>query len=324
MAFSGQMTRSRLLLRMLLVGVWLMLALPVAAQTGSVQVIDPDDLIGGRRGDVEQAAQQLAGEGADVIVVAVGQSGAAGSNPERVLFDVLDQNNISTASSGHLPNQIIFYVNTVQQYTGLYYGSRWRDRLDPVYQQIIDQQITPQASAGNVAVGMIDGITAVRNTINPPTPRWMYVLAGLVALALIGLVATPLVTRRLSASAALSAAREQAAQARREAGTAIADLAPRMDAARAKAQYDALSYAPDDAQRVQALQRKADQAFNEAQIAFNTAEEQSRLNQNMAIREYERLAVQYVEARNHAKHAKALLEEVEQLRATFDAHRTSA
>jgi hypothetical protein len=308
--------------------VWLLLASTVAAQAGGAQIIDPDGLLGGQQNAVQEAAQQLAAEGAQVVVVAQRASADdTARNAEQDLGALLQQNNLASSPRQLNPNQIVYYVrlpdtNPDQGFTGVFYGATWRDELDPSFRTINDT-ITQQASSGNVAGGLAAGINATRTTINPPTSPFVYVLGGVLALTAITLVAAPILRRRRETATALSTARAQAGQMRREAGAAIADLGQRMENARAKAQYDGFSYAPADAQRVQALQRDAEQLFADAQAAFDAAEEQERLAQNPQAGDYERIAGQYGQGRELTQQAAGALSKAEQLRATLDAQRTT-
>jgi exonuclease VII small subunit len=324
MAHMAQHIRPRSWLWSVLAAVWLLLALPVAAQTGSVSILDPDNLLGTQRGAVEQAAQQLANEGAQVIVVTDAQNGVINApNDQAYVTSLLQQNGVALTNGRISPTQIVYYINPTQGFSGLYYGASWRRVLDPVYQSITREQITPRARTGDLAGAFVAGINAARTTINPPTPPLFYILGGVLALTVVGLVAAPVLRRRRETATALSTAREQATQARRAAGAAIADLGQRMETAQAKAQYDQLSYPPADAQRVQALQQEADQAFGKAQAAFDAADEQEQINTNMTSAEYERVASQYAQARQLAKQAEAALNKAEQLRATLDAQGTT-
>lgn len=308
---------------------WLLLVSPVAAQAGGVQIVDPDGLLGGQQSAVQQAAEQLAAEGAQVIVVAQRASADdTARNAEQDLGALLQQNNLASSPRQLNPNQIVYYVrlpdtNPDQGFSGIFHGSRWRPALDPVYQQIDREQIRSRASAGDLAGGLIGGINATRTTINPPTSPFVYVLGGVLALTAVTLVVAPILRRRRETATTLSTARDQAVQTRREAGAAIADLGQRMENARDKAQYDAFSYAPADAKRVQALQQKAEQTFADAQAAFDAAEEQERLDQDVDAVEYGQITTQYTKARDLTQRAAAALTEAEQLRATLDAPRTT-
>lgn len=300
----------------------LLLVSVAVAQTGSVRIIDPAGLLGAQQNAAQQAAQQLANEGAQVIVAVDNQNNAINTqnkDQERsYISNLLQRNNVGLTNDQIQPNQIVYYVNPVQGYTGVYYGTTWRGKLDPTFRGI-NTTITQRASTGDLAGGLVAGINATRTAINPPTPTFVYVLGGVLALTVVGLVAAPIVRRRREAATTLGTARDQAAHARREAGAAIADLGQRMENARAKAQYDAFSYAPADAQRVQALQRDAEQTFADAQAAFDAAEEQERLTPHPSANDYQRITEQYTQGRALTQQAAAALAEAEQLRATLDA-----
>ncbi len=312
----------------LVAALWMVLVSVAAAQAGGVQVIDPDNLLGGQSTQVQQAAEQLAAEGAQVIVVA--QRASADDTPQNAAQDLgalLQQNNIAASPQQLNPNQIVYYVRVPdgdpdQGYTGVFYGSTWRTQLDPTFRSV-NTAITQQASAGNIAGGFVNGINATRTTINPPTPPLFYLLGGVLALTVIGFIAAPIVRRRRDAATALDTARARAAQARRDAGGLIADLGQRMQNAQAKAQYDALSYAAADVQRVQALQQSAEQTFVDAQAAFDEAEEQERLLQRASVADYERITGQYGRSQDLTKRAEAALAKVEQLRAMLDGQRAN-
>ncbi len=303
---------------------WLLLASVAVAQSGSVQIIDPDGLLGGQQSAVQEAAEQLAAEGAQVIVVVAGPAaGTTATAADQYLNTILSQNNLAPSQTQLRPDQIVFYVAPSAERTGFRFGQRWIETLQPVTDSVQSQQMNPRFASGDLVGGLVAGINATRTTINPPTSPFVYVLGGVLALTAISLVVAPVLRRRRETAAALSTARDQAAQMRREAGAAIADLGQRMENARAKAQYDAFSYAPADTQRVQALQRDAEQLFADAQAAFDAAEEQERLVQNPQTRDYEQIAGQYAQGRELTKQAAAALSKAEQLRATLDEQRTT-
>lgn len=307
----------------IIVGLWLLLALPALAQTGNVRIEDPDNLLGSGRAQVQQAAEQLAAEGAEVIVVAAGA--AAGRDPqaaERYLNAYLAEEGIAQASSSVNPNQIVFYVARDARITGLFYGTRWRETLDPIQQRVRDQTMTPQFAAGNITAGFVDGINAVRTTINPPTSPVVYVIGGVLAVTAVGAVALPLLRKRRVAADTLAAARERFEQARRAAGSAIADLGQLVEQAQEKAKYDQISYSAADVQRVQSLQSQGLSVFQEAQAAFDDADEQQNMKPPTSAQEYETLAARYNQAQELAQQATRTIREVEALRAALDARGT--
>lgn len=307
----------------MLVGLWLVLALPALAQSGSVRIEDPDNLLGAGAGEVQQAAQQLADQGAQVIVVAAGQS--AGANQQAAL-DYLDtflsQENIAPSKEQLGPTQIVFYVPTFARLTALYYGTSWKAKLDPVEDRIRNEQMTPQFAAGNIAGGLVAGINGVRTTLNPPTPTGVYVIGGALATAAVGAAAVPVLRKRRATADALGQARERWEQARRRAGTAIADLGQLVEQAQEKAQYDRISYSQSDASRLTEMQGKGIAIFQEAQSVFDAAEEQQNAKATLAANDYTAIATQYDRAQELAQQATQQIREVEAQRASLDARGT--
>jgi hypothetical protein len=301
------------------IGFWFLLTMSALAQTGSIQVIDPDGVLGPQSDAVRQAAERLANEGAQVIILAAGTSaGMDGSSAEQYLDQVLLQNNLAPSSAQLNPNQIVFFVAQDAQYSALFYGGRWRQVLDPVYQRIIDQQMNPRFAEGNIAGGLVAGIDAARTQINPPTPTFVYVLGAVLVGTVAALLVVPRLRQRRETAAALARARERMAQARRAAGAAIVDLNQRMETARAKAQYDQLSYSSADVQHLQALQQEAEQAFNEAQFAFKAAEDRSRAQSNLNAGDYAAISQLYERVQEQTRRANTVLEKVERMRAQLD------
>lgn len=303
-----------------ILGLWLLLALPALAQTGSVRVEDPDNLLGGQADQVRDAAQRLADEGAQVIVVAAGESaGSTQASADQFLNNFLAQNNIAPASNQINPNQVVFYVARDARRTSVFYGSRWTSTLDPVYQSIQDQQMNPRFADGDLPGGLVAGIDAVRTTINPPTSPVIYVLGGAVLLGVIALIAVPMLQKRRAAATTLETARERMRTARQQAGAAIADVANVAEQAQAKAQYDRISYSENNIERLQSLQAKGTQLFQEAQDIFSTADDQIELKDNPAANDYETVAAQYDRAKDLAQQANSTIREAEALRAQLDA-----
>jgi hypothetical protein len=309
----------RRLLLFVVTGVLLLLVQPTLAQSAGVQIIDPEGILDAQAEAVQQAAQRLANEGAQVIVIVAGSSaGTNTASAEQYLDTVLRRNNLAPGRNQLNPNQIVFYVAPNAKYNAIYYGLRWRRTLDPVFRTVLDEHMSPRFVTGDIAGGLVAGIDAVRTQINPPTSPLVYILGAVLLVTLASLVVVPRLRKRREATATLANVRERMTQARRAAGTAIADLGQRMDAARAKAQYDRLSYAPADVERLQSLQADAEQAFNEAQTAFKTAEEQGRAKAMLKAGDYEVVIAEYERAQEQARYANAILDEAERVRATLD------
>jgi hypothetical protein len=307
----------------MIIGLWLMLALPALAQNAGVLVEDPDNLLGAQADNVRQAAQRLADEGAHVTVVAAGPSaGTTSDSADQFLNTLLARNNLAPSSSRLNPNQIVFYVARDARRTSMLYGQRWKSTLDPVYMSIWNQQMNPRFASGDFAGGLAAGIDAARETINPPTPTGVYVIGGALALTAAGAVAVPVLKKRRANTTALETARERMREARRTAGTAIADLDRLVEQAQAKAAYDKISYSHGNVERLQSLQAKGMQMFREAQDLFAAADDQHELKANLTIKDYDAAAAQYQRAQTLAQQASAAIGEAEGLRAQLDAQGT--
>lgn len=312
------MSWKRLHVFLVIVGLWL-LALPVLAQSGSVRIENPDNLnLDTAR--IRAAAERLTAEGAEVVVIAAGPSaGINGQFAQNYLNQYLDQQGIARASNDLNPNQIIFFVATEARTTGLLYGARWKQTLDPVQTRIRNEQMSPRFASGDLTAGFVEGMNAVRTTINPPTPTAVYVIGGVLVLAALGAVLIPLLRKRRATSDLLAAARERMEQARRAAGSAIADLGQLAETVDAKDDYDRLSYSQSDATQLQRIQGGGLQLFQDAQSAFDAAEEQTVINPPKRPQDYDVIAAQYSRAQELAQQALRPLREAESLRAALDA-----
>lgn len=307
---------------LIIVGLWLLLTTPILAQGGSVRVEDPDGVLGSGAASVRDAAQRLANEGAEVIVLAAGRdAGTTRESSDNYLNRFLSENNLAPNFTQLRPNQIVFYVAPQAQQTALRFGQNWIERLRPVERDIQQQQMNPRFAAGDVPGGLVAGIDAARTTINPSNLPY-YIIGGALAVIAIGALTFPVIRQRRVAAETLAGARERLEQARRAAGGAIADLGQLVRTAQEKAQFDQYSYSRQDAERVQALQRNGIQLFQQAQAAFDAAEEQQNAKATLALNDYTAITTRYNEAQQLAEQATAAIREVEQLRAELDARGT--
>ncbi len=295
---------------------WLWAA-PAWAQAGRVLVDDPDRLFGDGSA-VRSAAQRLAGEGADVVVVGVRNAGVDGAAAQRYIDNRVQQLGIAQSTHELHGNQIVFYVAPKPGYDGVYFVSRYKDKLQPVYRQIITQQMRPRFTQEDYSGGMTAGIDAIRTTLNPPTSPVVWVGAAVAGLAIIVVVARPMLLRRRIAADQLSSARGRMDEARRAAGVALADLGQRVSTARDKAQYDKISYSAGDAARITDLQTRGEALFADAQSAFDAAEQARTEANRPSAADYDSIAQKYANAQQLAQEAMQPIEEAERIRATLD------
>lgn len=301
---------------------WLVLAAPVAAQAGKVSILDPDGLLGSGAASVNQAAEQLAASGAEVIVVAGGPSAGTDEQGARQFLNrVLVDNGIAPSVDQLQPNQILFYVARDARITGILFGTRWRATLDPVWNRIKDEQMNPAFAGGDIPGGFVAGIQATETTINPPPPNRtpLYVLGGALVVAAIGFATFPLIRSRRTAAAALAEANRRLEQTRREAGAALADLGQLVQSAEDKSQFDRVSYSAADIERLHELQSRGVGAFRDAQTTFDEAEEQRATNAPTTIAAIDALVARYRSVQEQVKASIGPVREAEQLRAELDA-----
>ena len=320
-SYKGGAT-ARLVARHSKFGLWLVAvslclftALPAFAQSGRVLIDDPDGLFRDRAA-VQAAADRLAGEGVDVVVVGVRN---AGPNAQNYIDNRLQELPVAQNTRALQGNQIVFYVAPQPGFDGLYFVSRYKDKLQPAYQQITRQQMRPRFTQEDYSGGMVAGIDAVRTTLNPPTSPVVWIGAGAVALFVIASVARPVLRQRKAAADALTSARSRMDEARRAAGVALADLGRHVTAAQEKAPYDKLSYSAADAARIGDLQTRGESLFTEAQSAFDSAEQVRSEASRPSAADYEALAQKYLDIQRLAGEAIRPIEEAEQMRATLDA-----
>ena len=288
---------------------------PAFAQAGNILIDDPDRLFGDGAA-VRAAAQRLANEGADVIVVGVGDAGA---DAQRYIDNRLNELDVAPSTKALRGRQIVFYVAPRPGFDGLYFVSAYRDELQPVFRQIVTEQMRPRFTREDYSGGMVAGIDAVRTTLNPPPSPVPWIVGGTVATGAAGFAAAGAIRRRKAAAETLATARKRMEEARRAAGVAIADLGQRMTLAREKAQYDKLSYAPADVERITERQRRGEEQFAQAHTAFDSAEEAQQALTNPTVADYESLAAKYLDAQRLAEEAAQSIGEAEQMRAALDA-----
>lgn len=312
---------------MLLLGLGLVFATPVAAQSGTVSILDPDNLLGSGASSVDEAAQRLAASGADVIVIAGGASaGSDDSGARQFANQLMVDNGLAPSIDQLQPNQILFYVATNAQITGILFGSRWKATLDPVWQQVRVEQMDPRFSRGDIAGGFVGGIDAIQTTISPPPPNRtpLYLLGGVLLIAAIGFATFPLIRRRREAATAVADANRRLEQARREAGAALADLGQLVQSAEDKAQFDRVSYATADIERLDELQSRGVGLFRDAQTTFKEAEEQRATAAPTAAADIDKLTQRYRGVQQQVKAAIGPVREAEQLRVELDARGVAA
>lgn len=302
---------------LLVFGAGLIQVTPAYAQSGSVTVDDPDNLLSDRA-EVEAAAQRLADEGADVVVLLVDDAGVTPQEAQSYLDQRLDQLDLAPNSKSLRGDQIVFYVAPNPGFNGIYYVSRYQPLLGSVYERIVAEQMQPLFTQGNFSGGMAAGIDAVRTTINPPASPIPWVIGGVVAVGIAGAAAVPALRRRQAMGEALADARKRMEQARAAAGVALADLGRRFDDAREKAKFDKVSYSPNDVTRLAQLQQEAETQFAQAQALFDAAEEDQIAEGTPNAQHYDAITSKFTQVQHQAATITQSIAQVEMLRSDLD------
>ncbi|CAA9376230.1 MAG: hypothetical protein AVDCRST_MAG93-8843, partial [uncultured Chloroflexia bacterium] len=290
--------------------------LPLLAQNRAPIIDDPDRLFGDGSA-VRSAALRLAGEGADVVVIAVRNAGRDTTAAQEYLNRRLNELGIATQYRSLRGKQIVFFLATQPGYHSIHYVSSYRPQLDPVYRGIATNDMQPLFTRDEWSEGMVAGIDAVKNTLNPPTPRAVPITLGVVGVLAVCAVIAMFVLRRRAVSNARSAARQRVDQARRAAGVAIADLGRRVHAAQEQARFDEVSYGQENAVRIATIQARGERLFAQAQAAFDAAEERTS-GDELSPENHASVIAEYGEATRLVQEATGPIEEAEQRRLSLD------
>ncbi|MFN8479393.1 MAG: TPM domain-containing protein [Kouleothrix sp.] len=302
----------------------LLLALPAIALAQGRIVID--DTTGGiNQNSVRSAAQSLAGKGATVVVLVTDQTG---SDPQAYASQKLQSNGIQASPLD--PSAIIYLVALDQRNVFIYYGADWNATLGPTYQNIANNDMIPQMARGNITDGLVAGINSTVQAIDNPPGAPISLVPIAIAIVVIALlvIGVPLLLRSLSkrraATQALAQARQAADEARKRAGAAIADFGQLLNTARAKAQYDTLSYTPADVAQIGEWQNNAEQLFGKAQEQFDGASEALSATSTPSPEQYAQATQRYTAIEQQVAAARASLEQAEQRRTELDQLNASA
>lgn len=290
--------------------------LGIASAAGRVTIDDPQNVLGGRKGDVQAAAQRLADAGADVVVMVIPNDNAP--NAETYINQRLGQIGVGGSVTNLPGNTVLLYRSPQAGHTALYYVPGFKAKLDPAKNAIFANNMRPLLSNGDTAGGLIAGIDAVRSTLYPPTSPFVYGAVGVAVLGALALVLGPRIRRGRVEAANLAGAQGRAEAARKATGAAIADLGQLVRTARDKAQYDRISYSPTDTQRITELQLQGEQTFAQAQAIFDQAEQDQQLAKTPTVDGYNQVAAAYEQARALVEQAATPLNEAERLRAALD------
>ncbi|MBX0326300.1 hypothetical protein K2Z83_01150 [Oscillochloris sp. ZM17-4] len=308
----------RSLLRLAAVAALLLLLASPAFAQGQLFLTDPGGQLD--RAAVQRAAQPLIDRGAQVAVYFV-QSGGDSDFVSRLTEDGLVRDGLARTK------MIAIYVALNDRYSGIRYGDDWNVALqvNDNFDLIRTQELNPGLSSGDYTGGVTSTLGAIEQAIvSPPSPN------GSVNVNTAPLAAGGLAAATAIAGGALYASRRRAAKIKAEAdrqlkeakegaATLIADLGQRFRNAEEKAQYDRVSYAPPDVERLRVAQSAAQARFVKVQTDFDDVGEQLDRYAKPEIAQLNASAAAYSQVSAAAQVVVGDLSAVEQIRAELDA-----
>ncbi len=299
----------------------LLLAAPALAQ-GRIVFTDPGGLLD--RAAIQRAAQPLINRGAEVAVYFV-PSGGDSDFSSRLTKDGLVKGNLGRSK------MIAIYVTLAPRpYSAIRYGDAWNAALDIElggtrnYELIRKQKLGPGLSEGNYTAAFTATLGAIEAAIvSPPSPNGSLNIST-VPLAILGLVLAvaigggALYSSRRRAAKIKAVADRQLKDAREGAAALITDLGQRFRNAEEKAEYDQVSYAPRDVDRLREAQAAAKDRFVTVQTHFDDVGEQLERDEKPQLAQINASAAAYIQVRDEAASVVENLAAVEQIRASLD------
>ncbi len=310
----------RLMLMLAAAVLALLVAGPVLAQQQRLYVTDETGNLD--RGALEDAAEPLIDRGAVVAIYMVNQGGDTDFE-QRLRADNL------LSSDGRLRQGLIaIYVSTNPRRANMRFEDSWNEALavNNNYQAILQSDLAPGLSAGNFTAGFVDALEAVDSAIeNPPVPgggtsfnvsTLPLVIGGFAMLFL--LVGGFLFVSRRSAAQALERSRTLAEEARQAAGVAIVEAERLLQTALEKAQFDRLSYDPEDVQRLAEQQKQVEAQFTRVKQQFDEIENELNRREQPNIEHYDSTTQAYREVQQATASVHEQLEQLAAQRRELD------
>lgn len=299
----------------------LLLAAPAFAQ-GRLYFTDPGGQLD--REAIQRAAQPLLNRGAQVAVYLVPSGG------EQDMVSRLTEDGLVSGSQART-GLIAIYVSLNPKYSAVRYGDEWNKALDVSlggtknYELIRTQELNPGLSSGDYTGAFTSALGAIEQAIaSPPSPNGSInvntaPIAGAGAAVAVAIAGGALYASRRRAAKIRAEAERKLKDAREGAATLIADLGQRFRNADEKAQYDKVSYAPPDVERLRAAQSAAQARFVTVQTSFDDVGEQLERYEKPQLDQLNASAAAYGQVRAEAEAVSTDLAAVEQTRAELDA-----
>ncbi len=316
--------------------VLLVLAAPALAQSGDLTYRDEAGRLD--RARVERAAQPLIARGARVAIYTVDSGG------ENDFRDRLQEDGLGSGGSIN-SNLVAIYISFDPRYSEIRGGDRWNAALatNNNIDAIRRNELNAGLAADDITGGVVNALSAIDRAIeNPPTTGGgttiinpektpeeiaaeartsnlvIYSVLGLVLLFVGGPLLWRTYSKRRAVAQAFERARQGAEEARRQAGAAIADMGQALNDARAKAEYDQVSYAAADVAELARTQGAAEAQFVKAQERFDQAGETLALKRTPAQGDYEEITRAYQPVVSMVAEARQQLAQAEARRAELD------
>lgn len=294
----------------------LLLAAPALAQ-GRIVFTDPGGLLD--RAAIQRAAQPLINRGAEVAIYLV-PSGDNSDFRSRLTKDGLLRDSL------YRTKMIAIYVALDSRYSVISSGDGWNAALavNDNRDLIRTQKLNPGLSSKDYTAAFTATLGAIEAAIvSPPSPNGSLNIST-VPLAILGLVLAvaigggALYTSRRRAAKIKADADRQLKDAREGAAALITDLGQRFRNAEEKAQYDRVSYAPRDIDRLRDAQAAAKDRFVTVQTHFDDVGEQLERDEKPQLAQINASAAAYIQVRDEAASVAENLAAVEQIRANLD------
>lgn len=312
---------------LLLVLGWLLLwNAPVFAQSGQLVVVDEaDKLDDDDEAAIETAAAPLRDAGADVAVYFVKDGSDENDSLRRL-------EKYGLARDGQpIGSTVAIYVAFDPQVSEVLLGPDVPPSVASQSERIRTDVLNAGLGSGDFGTAVADTLDAiflagtddnVTSAAPPATDNdgggnlLPWVLGG-VGVAGAGAGGFFFLNRRSQAQR-LANARQQYEQARAAAGSAIVDVGTALQAARDQAQFDAVSYSPDDAARLATTQQQITQQFTAVQQQYDTIENTIAMKETVTPSEYIAAQQQLAPIQEQTSNIHAALQELAAERARLD------
>jgi hypothetical protein len=292
---------------------------PVLAQSSNLVLEDETGQLD--RSRIEQAAAPLLERGATVAVYMV-------SEPQNNFEQHLQNDNLMSSDGRLRQGLIAVYINAQTRHANMRFEGTWSEALavNDNYESILQSEVPPNMSEGNPTAAFVETLQAVEQSIeSPPVPgggnifnvNFMPVVIGAFVMLFLVVGGVTFVRRR-SAEQALEKARTGADEARQAAGAAIAEMGERLRNANEKAQYDRLSYDPQDVQRLADAQQQIAAHFAQAQQQFNQIEDDMFHRQKPEVSHYDQTTQAYQQVQQAVLNLREELDKLDRQRLELD------